>query len=78
MREEIVWEQYTSSFGKTTEDILNEYRSDLHNMTMRESLISDAMLCPAYLRAVSELGEFDQTNLDYFNYEKELLFGKFD
>ena len=78
MREEIVLEQYVTSFGKTTEDVLNDYRADLHNMTMKESLAKDLFLCPAYLRAVSELGEFDQTNLDYYNYEKELLFGKFD
>lgn len=77
-REEIIWEQYNISFGKVNEDILNEYHSSLHNMTMKDSLANDIYLCPAYLNAVKELGEFDMTNMDYFNYEKELFFGKFD
>lgn len=75
-KENINWEDYQNSFGKITEDVLNEYNEDLHNMTVKDSLVKDAYLCPAYLRAMSEIGEFDTTNTDYFNYEKELLFGK--
>ena len=70
------WEEYKNSFGKVSEDVLNEYRADLHSMTVKDSLVKDAYLCPAYVRAMAEIGEFDNCNLDYFNYEKEISIGE--
>jgi hypothetical protein len=60
------------------EKLLNEYKRDLHSMKMKEGLEKDVFLCPAYTRIIKELNEFDRTNLDYFAYEKGLVFGKFD
>ena len=76
--EHLNWEIYRTSFVKIPEDVLNEYRDDLHSMTVKDSLFKDTYLCPAYLRAMAEIGEFDNCNLDYFDYEKELNFGEGD
>ena len=76
--EHLKWEIYRTSFIKLPEDVLNEYQSDLHNMKMKEELFQNMNFCPNYLKVLCELEEFESTNLDFFNYEKELNFGEGD
>ncbi len=73
---EINWGKYNEELLKLPSSTLNEYRDDLHNMTVKDSLVRDAYLCPAYLRAMKELEDYDNIELNYLNYEKDLKFGE--
>ena len=74
--ENFCWEEYKKSFKEISEDVLNDYATDLHSMKMKEEVAKNAYLCPAYLKAMAEIGEFDNCNLDYFCYEKEISIGE--
>lgn len=77
MKKRVDFELMTKEFTERDyERLLNEYKTDLHRMTVRECLFKDAFICPAYVRIMKEMEDFDATNLDYFNYEKELTIGK--
>lgn len=74
--EHLNWEIYRASFIKIPEDVLNEYQGNLHTMKMKEEVFQNFCRCPRYLKILCEMEEFDSTNLDFFNYEKELNFGE--
>lgn len=74
----IDWKAYKAELTSKTESVFNECERDMHNMTMKEGLIKKELLCPNYRKVCSEMEIFDQTDLDYFRYEKDLAFGDFN
>lgn len=79
MKKKVInWKKYNEELlanEKTEQEILNEYREELHTMKMKDEL-RECHLCQAYKRVVKENEEFDKTNQDFFNYEKEIGIGK--
>lgn len=79
MKKKVInWKKYNEELlanEKTEQEILNEYREELHTMKMKDDL-KESHLCKAYKRVVKENEEFDKTNQDFFNYEKEIEIGK--
>lgn len=77
MRNQINWEEYNRAFvlGKSENEMLNEYANDLHKMTVKENL-KKFYLSSENKNLVKENADFEKTNEDFFNYEKELEIGK--
>lgn len=77
MKNQINWEEYNSAFDleKSENEMLNEYADDLHKMTMKENL-KKFYLSADNKKLVKENEDFEKTNQDFFNYEKELEIGK--
>ncbi|MDD4110859.1 MAG: hypothetical protein PHS54_04850 [Clostridia bacterium] len=84
--EKINWKEYKNAFVNQQSSLdsregfipFNEYESDLHTMTMKESTAKNFLHSPEYRQIFDEMRIFDQTNLDYFKYEKDLSIGEFD
>lgn len=77
--EKIDWNTYKKELAnKTKENAFNEYERDLHTMTMKEGPIKKCLHSSKYMEIKNEMTAFDNTNLDYFKYEKGLNFGEFD
>jgi hypothetical protein len=75
----IDWKAYKEELGnRATQGVFNEYERDLHTMTMKEGPYEKCISSPKYKIALNDMPDFDRTNLDYFNYEKELTLGKFN
>lgn len=77
MKNQINWEEYNSAFDleKSENEMLNEYADDLHKMTVKENL-KKFYLSADNKKLVKENEDFEKTNQDFFNYEKELEIGK--
>lgn len=74
----IDWKNYKEELeSRETQALFNECERDLHTMTVKEGSVKKHLLSPTYGKIVNQMSIFDQTNLDYFNYEKELSFGEF-
>lgn len=72
----IDWKAYKSELDAKKTCNFNEYERDLHNMTMKDGLFENCLQCHEYKNILREMTNFDQTNFDYFNYEKELKLGE--
>lgn len=86
MKSKISWKNYKTelttqqnqSDNKKAQSAPNEYERDLHTMTMKESKIKNFLHSPKYKKIIDEMKIFDQTDFDYFKYEKDLNIGDFD
>lgn len=86
MKSKISWEEYKKELEKRQSYLdnkkqlvtPNEYERDLHTMTMKESKIKNFLHSPKYKEIIDELKIFNQTDLDYFKYEKDLNIGEFN
>ncbi|MCI6542434.1 MAG: hypothetical protein MR423_01345 [Firmicutes bacterium] len=76
MKQLIDWEEYCKAFDEMDCGIFNECIRDLHNMKMKEGLCDEIFGCEEYSSVLRELEAFDQTNFDYFEYEKEITIGE--
>ncbi|MGN0748092.1 MAG: hypothetical protein ACI4L1_00190 [Christensenellales bacterium] len=76
MKQIIDWEEYCKAFDECDQRVFNECIRSLHNMKMKEGLWEKVFVSAEYLGAVREFDEFDQTDFDYFEYEKEISIGE--
>lgn len=59
------------------QDIFNECKRDLHSMTMKDDE-RNLFLSHEYNDALKDMTIFNQTDFDYYRYEKELTLGEFN
>lgn len=78
-RKDGFWEEYASSFEKFDESVLNDFESELHNMKVKKGLFKQTFQSPKYVEVAGKICvDFDSTNFDLVNYEKEFLIGESD
>lgn len=77
MKNQIEWNEYKNAFSpvKDENSLLNEYEGELHKMTVKGGF-EKFYLSSAYQKVVKESEIFNETNDDFFNYERKLKIGE--